>query len=251
MMARDKFTIIANPRTGSNFFIERLNCHSEITCHREIFHRHSVYLEEGTRNDLLEERNRDPQLFLSKVFQQCPTLVCGFKIFDDQNPDVLKHVIINPDIKKIILYRQNFLAVYSSDLLATESKEYVKFSNDSLLKSLDGHSNKVVFDADKFQKAKFNYENHYRHVVETLNNSGQYFLFTCYEEFCNENLFRRTFSYLNLPQPRNVESRLVKMNHYSILDRFLNPDDVFEAMKAIGHVDWCYDSFIQWSPVQN
>ena len=109
-MAEIKFVIIANPRTGTNHYIDLLISHQEITCHREVFHRYSVYLHGGSRDDLLEKRDRDPLAFLEELYESSPTRACGFKIFGEHNSVVLDNVLHDPAIKKIVLYRPQLLS---------------------------------------------------------------------------------------------------------------------------------------------
>ena len=73
MAADIRFVIIANPRTGTNLFIDLLNSHPAVTSHREVFHRHAVYLKKGTMDGLLDERNKDPIAFLKKLYDDSPT----------------------------------------------------------------------------------------------------------------------------------------------------------------------------------
>ena len=70
MSAEIRFAIIANPRTGTNHYIDLLNSHEEMTCHREVFHRDSVFLEDGTHDELVAERNNDPAGFLQRLTMQ-------------------------------------------------------------------------------------------------------------------------------------------------------------------------------------
>jgi sulfotransferase famil protein len=125
MPADIRFVIIANPRTGTNHFIDLLNSHPEISCHREVFHPDTVYLMDGTHNELLNKRNRNPHAFLSDLFNSSPTTACGFKIFMDHDNSVLDAVLRDPAIKKIVLYRQNLLAVHSSAQIAVAEQRWI------------------------------------------------------------------------------------------------------------------------------
>ena len=125
MTADIRFVIIANPRTGTNHLIDLLNSHPDISCHREVFHRDTVYLMDGTRDDLLKIRNKDPLLFLNELYTCSTTKACGFKIFMDHDNSVLDTVLRDPAIKKIVLYRQNLLAVHSSAQIAVAEQRWI------------------------------------------------------------------------------------------------------------------------------
>ncbi|MCD4743969.1 MAG: sulfotransferase domain-containing protein [Desulfobacteraceae bacterium] len=120
-----QFAIIANPRTGTNHFIDLLNSHPDISCHREVFHRDTVYLLDGTHDDLLMKRNKNPLAFLKELFASSATKACGFKIFMDHDDSVLDAVLRDPKIKKIVLYRPNLLAVHSSAQIAVAEQRWI------------------------------------------------------------------------------------------------------------------------------
>lgn len=245
------FVIIANPRTGTNHFIDLLNSHPAVTSHREVFHRHSVYLKNGTKDGLLEERNKDPIAFLKKLYDESPTRACGFKIFMDHDDSVLDAVLYDSDIKKIILYRSNFLAVYSSDKIAEAENRYLIVDKDAGKISDGAYDSsrtevKALFTRNEFEARWKAYQQHYRHAVDVLNETGQNYLFMTYEDFINESFFRRVFPFLGLAQPPRLVTRKKKMNASDILSRFSNPDDARSHIEEIGRQNWAYESFMLW-----
>ncbi|PKN13223.1 MAG: hypothetical protein CVU69_02665 [Deltaproteobacteria bacterium HGW-Deltaproteobacteria-4] len=254
-MASDmKFVIIANPRTGTNHFIDLLNSHPNISCHREVFHRHSVYLLEGTRDDLFEKRNHDPVAFLHELYNSSPTQACGFKIFMGHDDVVLNTVLQDPEIKKIILYRPNFLAVYSSDMIAEAEQRYLIFDQtqdriDSGIRDKARTSAKAVFDRTQFEMRWRDYHSHYQKVVKVLNETNQVYLFMTYDDYINEGLFRRVFPFLGLAQPEQVQTRMKKMNSSDILSRFANPDEVRDYLTETGILHWAHEGFMIWPQV--
>ncbi|GEM_PF-1046454 len=251
-MTEIKFSIIANPRTGTNHFIDLLICHQEVTCHREVFHRDTVYLHGGARDDLLERRERDPVAFLQELYDSSPTRACGFKIFGEHNSAVLDNVLHDPTIKKIILYRPNYLAVYSSERIAEAEKNYLikeddnKISIDACAYDSSRTSEKAPFDQTEFNHRWSAYQEHYKYAIDVLNESGQNYLFTTYEDFVNESLFRRVFTFLGLSQPVEVNSRVRKQNTSDILSRFLNPEDALAYIEGIGRINWANEGFMLW-----
>ena len=124
-----RFVIIANPRTGTNNLIDLLNSHPDILCHREVFHRDTVYLIDGTRDDLITKRNKNPINFLRELYEGCPNRACGFKIFMGHDDAVMQNVLRDTTIKKIILYRPNLLAVHSSEKIAVAENRWVDIKN--------------------------------------------------------------------------------------------------------------------------
>ena len=255
MSAEIRFAIIANPRTGTNHYIDLLNSHEEMTCHREVFHRDSVFLEDGTHDELVAERNNDPAGFLQRLYQSSPTRVCGFKIFMDQNDDILNSVIDHPDIRKIVLFRPNLLAVHSSDQIAVAEQNWVEVADKASVhvskpagtESGQKTRPKVVFDAQDFERRIFTYERHYKYVIDRLNETNQAYLFTTYEDYTNDSFFRRAFPFLGLTQPNITHSRIRRMNSGDILSRYENPKDVREYLEKVGRMHWAHEGYMLWS----
>lgn len=250
-MAEIKFVIIANPRTGTNHFIDLLNSHVDVTCHSEVFHQNTVYLLEGDRDDLLEERERNPIEFLKGLYDSSPTKACGFKIFKGHNANIVNHVLLDRTIKKIFLYRQNFLAVYSSERIAEAEKRYLVWEQSEQRIDADAYvssitSKKAIFNQDHFFYELDAYQNFYKNALETIIESGQEFVFMTYEEFVNEFVFRQIFPFLGVAQPSKMASRMRKLNSNNILSRFSNPDEAKACIEAIGRQNWACEGFMLW-----
>ena len=251
IMAEIKFVIIANPRTGTNHFIQLLNSHQEITCHGEVFHRDNVYMLGGDRMDLLEKRNQAPVAFMGELYDASPTRACGFKIFMGHDPAVLDNLLHDPSIKKIILYRPNFLAVYSSEKIAEAEKRYVITENQATSIDADAYENSRTKEKALFHQGDFNwrwaaYQEHYKKAVDVLNETGQEYLLVTYEDYLNESFFRRVFPFLGLTQPKTLQTRTKKQNTSNILSRFLNPEDAGNHIEKIGRMNWAHEGFMLW-----
>lgn len=252
-MTSTKFVIVANPRTGTNHFIDILNSSENVICHREIFHPHSVYTYEGTRDDLVGARDENPIEFMRTIYSTCSATASGFKIFDGHNASVLNEALIDPSIKKIILYRANYLAVYSSEKIAEANMCYVRISEDQPVK-FDEEINppsktspKTFFDIDEFNEKFLRYQAHYKNCIDVLINTNQDYLFVTYEDFLNESFFRRVYSFLGVVQPDKLHSRLQKMNASDIVSRFLNDDDVKLFLEKNNRKNWLYEGSMLWA----
>lgn len=250
-MAEIKFVIVANPRTGTNHFIDLLNSHQEVTCHREVFHRDAVYMLSGSKDDLLEKRNSDPVNFLNEMYDSCSTRACGFKIFMGHNATVLDEVLHDRSVKKIVLYRPNYLAVYSSEKIAEAEKQYLIIENKP--GSIDGcaydnsrSSKKAFFDQGDFNRRWSAYQTHYKKTFDVLNETGQDYLFMTYEDYLNESFFRRIFPFLGLSQPDALQTRMKKQNTSDILSRFFNPEEAQAYIMRIGRMNWANEGFMLW-----
>src|SRR5204863_4584463 len=129
------FVIIASPRTGSTHLTALLHKHSDIICHGELFHpkmknplkrwQSSDQVPNGV-NEMVELRKSDPKKFLRLVFSNDHGgKHVGFKIFNGHNNEILDELIADTSVKKVVLFRPNLLAVYSSSQIAHRIGERV------------------------------------------------------------------------------------------------------------------------------
>jgi hypothetical protein len=248
-----KFVIIAEPRTGSNNFIDKINCSHDVDCHRELFHPHAVYMREEARNDLINLRDENPLGFLNEHINLSTKRAFGFKIFNNHNNLLLKNILNDVFFKKIILYRNNYLSVYSSERIAEITNEYLKklSSDNNLVDSkfdLNEVSIQLDFDENDFLYHWQKYDEFYAEVISALNKTNQSYLFFSYEDSVNNLLFRRVFSWLGLAQPEYITSSLVKQNTSNVLKRFRDPEKVLNFINRFEKPFWAYDNFLLFNP---
>ena len=248
-MDKKKFVIIANPRTGSNYFLSLLNAHRDITCHSEVFHRDAVYMYGKNNSESLQERNADPILFLNNLYNQSSSICTGFKIFNNHSQAVLNHLIDRSDVKKIILYRSNYLAVYSSEKIAESTQEYIstKHSDSSLTnqKHIAKNQVKIIFNQQEFEKRFKNYVNFYNETISKINGTRQSYCFVRYDECLNKELVARLFTFLDIETVENFKSSFTKQNTSNIINRFSNPE-VEDLSKGNKSIKLTHEGFIAW-----
>ena len=128
------FVIISSPRSGSNLLCGMLGAHPQIICFHELYHPKAMYY--GPRNrgkfdfGTVIERDRQPYKFLAKIYnKEHDSESVGFKIFPGHNQRILDFVLKRPDIKKIILKRENLLFTYTSALAARQTKKWQHTAN--------------------------------------------------------------------------------------------------------------------------
>jgi hypothetical protein len=126
-----RFCILAMVRTGSNRLAALLDSHSRIVCHGELFHvmqpwwsRHCPVPSALDRD---RDRRRDEPLgWLDDVFAASAVAApeataIGFKLQITDRARVLEHVLLESDMKLVLLYRANRLAQYASARTAAET----------------------------------------------------------------------------------------------------------------------------------
>lgn len=147
------FVILAFQRTGSNFLCGKLHNHAEVVMHNELFNNAKIwtYMDKdklanpACRWDVFS-RDKNPMALLYDIFLREPLKkkcwkAVGFKLFPDHwtddNDEILKRVLADRRIKKIVLRREDYLAVYASKLRADKTGAYIKKSLDGILLHID------------------------------------------------------------------------------------------------------------------
>src|SRR5580704_6853228 len=127
-----RFVIIASARTGSSHLVNKLGAHPEILCNGNVFHPKNVWvfwpeadLSREVKEGLLELRRTDPHGLLDRVFTtDYGRPHVGFKIFQNQNDEILDKLIQDGSVRKIVLYRKNVLANFSSKIAARKTGKF-------------------------------------------------------------------------------------------------------------------------------
>jgi len=234
----DAFVVLGNPRTGSNHLISMLNSCAGIECSGELFHPHGVWGRNGTIDCDLGKRNADPTGFLDEQKDNAVGMF-GFKIFMHHNDEVIDHVIQREDFKKIVLYRQNILAVFSSNEIAAVTNEYVISR-----KSDDRERVRVIFNASKFEAFREEYEIHYRNILRKLNHRNVSYELISYDALQSHPMVRRLFAFLSVEQPEKLSSATAKINANDIVGRFANQDEVQSYLSSRALEHWHYEAFV-------
>ena len=158
-----KFVILAQPRTGTNAFVSRLNKIDGVNCHYEVFHKKEIFLhnhslrnctkEERENLQSLEYRDTDWKSYLSeleeKTLKSSPdTKYFGFKLFYGHNKELLNYVMKSDEWIKIIVHRANLLDQHLSEEIAKITGKYV--FDDKSKTGYQGQTTKVDFNFDKF-----------------------------------------------------------------------------------------------------
>ena len=135
--------------------------------HNELFNENRVYTHNKNISKSIEDRDKDPYTFLEKAFETKNHKAIGLKLFPDhmrRNSTVHKlfdNVLVDNRIKKIILYRENHLAVCTSMLRSAVTGHYTH-------KNLD--STNVSFSANEFQEFINSYDEYYEYINENCTN---------------------------------------------------------------------------------
>lgn len=127
----NNFFVLAHPRSGSYHLVSLLNSCNDVVCDGEVFKASRVELPKPRLArmtiDTVEERDRDPALFLSALRNLNPNKHHGFKVFVShiRNVAPLDAILHEPERKAVILYR-DFPATYASSLRAQSTGVWVR-----------------------------------------------------------------------------------------------------------------------------
>ena len=252
------FTIIASPRTGSTHLTNLLHAQSDIFCNGEICHAKKLNLRwdkedqsEAVVSELAMLRSQRPREFLDRIFAinyGCREV--GFKILKGQSDAVFEEIFRDPSIKKIVLFRRNILANYSSKLIASQSGEYALRKKDA--DESPAARSTVQFDENEFLRFGKKYNRYYDNVMSKLRQSRQYYHLINYEDINEPEFFGNLLQFLGSEaseQPSN--GRNVKQNPAYIVSRFSNADAVEEFLRHRNLMHWAYEGEVSLGPLPN
>jgi hypothetical protein len=240
------FVIIAAPRTGSNWLCSQLRAQPDIWCHGEVFHPKRVWIKTSTKNQLLDHeedaewralRDTDRDKFLKRVFDislERPHV--GFKIFPGHGDDEDFRLAGEQSLKKIILFRSNFLAVHASRIAAERTGAF------SVAEMRYSKRPAVEFNGLKFSRDHAKYSAYYLRILERLVGTGQSFHFIRYDEINAMSsllvllqFIGATAEVVSIPKPAVRGSS-------DILSRFSNPEVAERYLREHGLMHWAHEA---------
>lgn len=247
------FIIVAAARTGSTHLSTYLSRHPEICCHGESFHPSRVHVRHGrtdpqSREPLEEElealRADDPHAFLARIFAlNNGREHVGFKIFGNHAPKMLRSMLKNDSIRKVVLFRSNVLARYASAMAAKQTKTWGKNPERPL----------VAFNADRFTRHAEAYLTFFEQTLEFLNRRKQSYFFIRSDEINNEMRLVQLLNFIGaepvLPEDKSAPERI--RGSTDIVSRFSNPHEVLRYLSDNGLMHWAHDGDLHFSLPQN
>jgi LPS sulfotransferase NodH len=237
------FVVISAPRTGSNHLCSMLNL-EDMVMHFELFRVGEIDFQTGSGAHLEmmalspEERDRDPIEFLQKVKAAEILPVVGFKLFPWQNDKLAETLIVDPSIRKVILHRENLLAMYASKRIAEQTNRY--FSTDKGARD----TVRCLFQAKGFEAMASEVTNWFSQARGLLEATGQAYFDLPYAQINDEQTIVSLVTYLTGAPPRlsSHDSPHVKTGSVDIVSRFENSEEVESYLRENGREDWRYEA---------
>ena len=205
------FSIVSEPRTGSNFLVSVLTSNKNIVCHAEVFHPDKIYIK-LPKDEIpgKQERDLNPVNFLNTVMQLTyekydnPELI-GFKYFFDHNSKIMDH-IITERIPVILLERLDKLAQYSSAKIANKTDQWTSKQQSEQ----PNQDRRVRFSL--LQYIAFILRSKYRfyQAIKTLDKNKADYIHIYYEDIVKENGVTGIYEFLNIDSTAELTDHVHK-----------------------------------------
>lgn len=218
-----RFVVLAAPRTGSNWLCTLLDSHPEILCHHEIFNPERILYSLSCRGSLdlgtPEERDGDPLRLIDLVWRaDFGYRAVGFKLNRGQNPTVFREVLADPNIRKIVIRRDNRIKTYVSEIIAERTGEWESYPGMELGKQ-KAH---VAVDLEDLRRHIELNVAYYNNIYETLRATGQTWFDLTYEELATEDQRMRLLNFLSVTPDARLREATRKQNPEDLRDLIAN-----------------------------
>jgi len=231
-----RVAILGFPRTGTNFLASSLGSLPDVTFHPEPFNPSAVHLASGSRVVPKEERDADPLGFLRRLERECATPVLGIKLLPNHVPELRKLIIADSAWRCIVLFRPNFLAVYSSQLTASRTGVWTSSNAGAPTEAPPLH-----FDPKRFLGARESFRRFYEEVLTGLDAAGKLFLPISYIDLLDPIMLRNAARYAGAKGPFEMSSRLVKQGRWDVISAFENRELVLATLESIRRPNWAME----------
>jgi len=237
-----RFVVIASARSGSNRLVEQLCAQPDIWCHGEVLQRDKMPIKRGSADRLKQKlknlRERDFDTFLRKIFKLSRGRPhSGFKVLLGQLGDRGSAAVLDePDIRKIVLSRDNMLACYSSTLAARETGAWNPVQMAKSERPL------VRFGPLAFQAFQDKIASAYRVVSDRLEAGGQTVHRVRTDELNDNARIAALLAFLGA-ETEVVEPEMQSSRGPSdILSRFVNPADAERYLRENDLMHWAHEA---------
>jgi LPS sulfotransferase NodH len=223
-MSVNRFVILAAPRTGSNLLCSLLNSHPQILCHHEVFNPRGIFYALDRRDDSMAlgtrtERDRQPFKFLDKLWKASDDArYVGFKMTSGQQKSILRQMLSDDSVQKIVLHRANRVRTYVSHLIAEQTDQWEIYDEAELVDEVP----RLRIDVMSMREHAASNASFYSDLEATLRSSGQSWLEILYQDLLRPRTHARLLSFLGAA-PVALAEGSVRQNRRdlrSLIDNF-------------------------------
>lgn len=229
-MARrfDAFVLFAEMRTGSNYLEESLNTFPDIHCLGEVYN--PTFMGHLNTSQMfgydMDRREQDPLGLLDAIIEQGESLP-GFRLFHDHDDRVVKRVLPDPRIAKVILTR-NPLDSYVSRKIASATGQW------RLTDMKHAKTAKIHFDAAEFAELLNALQPFQERLRQDLQRAGQVAFQVRYEDINDPDMLNGLAAFLGSDQRvEETSKKLKKQNPAPLRDKVENYDEMVAALSDL------------------
>jgi LPS sulfotransferase NodH len=175
-----------------------------VLCHHELFNPNGIFYALEYRDgsmDLgsMEARDREPLAFLQRVWEHPLGASCvGFKMTRGQNDAVMRALIGDPGVLKILLYRRNRLKTFVSEQLARQTDQWEVYARDQLVTGAP----RLHIDVESFRAHCDLNERFYQDIEHALRSGRQRWIEVAYENLLAGSEHVRLLEFLGVGDTR-------------------------------------------------
>jgi hypothetical protein len=228
----DYFIVFAEMRTGSNFLEANLNAFDGVSCLGEAFNPHFIGFPNATEvlGVTQAERDSDPGRLIAAVRAQSagrPSVMAGFRYFNDHDPRVMDLSLPDPRCAKIVLTR-NPVDSYVSRKIAAATGQW------KLTHVKHAKSERVRFDAAEFTAHLDAVQGFQVRILNGLQRSGQTAFYLDYEDLQDIEVMNGLAAWLGIPaRIEALDRKLKKQNPEPLSDKVQNFNDMAAALARV------------------
>lgn len=224
----DRFIVLADMRTGSNFLEANLNALPGVTCHGEAFN--PQFIGKKDRPDYmgitLDMREDDPFALITAMEAETDGL-SGFRFFHDHDPRVLDRMLADPRCAKVVLTR-NPLESYVSLKIAQATGQW------KLGDARRRREGRAQFDAAEFEAHVTELQAFQLHILRALQTSGQTAYWIAYEDVGDLAVLNGLAAFLGVAGRLEApDDSVKKQNPEPLEDLVENPDDLAQGLARL------------------
>jgi len=223
----DRFILLAEMRTGSNFLEASLNDLAGVRCFGEAFNPH--FIGHAGQHDFhgigMAARARDPMALIARMHDHAA--LPGFRFFHDHDPRVLAQCLPDPRCAKVVLTR-NPIDSYVSRKIAAATGQWM------LTDVKHRKAGQVEFDAAEFEAHLRALQEFQLHIQRVLQVSGQTAFYIGYDDLGDVDVLNGLAAHLGVAARLSAPSgALKKQNPEPIADKVINPDQMEKALARL------------------
>lgn len=231
-MSASRFVILAAPRTGSNLLCTLLDSHPGILCHHEVFNPRGIFYALDYRDGsmalaTMAERDQAPFEFLQNLWEAAEGAQhVGFKMTRGQHEAIMRQVLREESVRKIILRRENRVRTYVSQLIAERTDQWEIYDEAELIDELP----RMRIDAGELQRHAESNASFYDSLETELRSTGQSWLDLRYKELLSRGTHERLLEYLGA-EPAALVARSVRQARGDLRSAIENFDELAAALE--------------------